>query len=103
MLPRLRKLFHVQQATSRVHCVQVVDQGSPAWHEWVGTDMDQSRNQTLSRIQCSLKTRSRFYSTETATPNLLLRTRVQLRWIYTRDIAVHPVAALALSHAPDIT
>lgn len=50
-----------------------------------------------------VKTRSRFYSTETATPNSLLRTRVQWRWIYTRDIAVHPVAALALSHAPDIT
>lgn len=49
------------------------------------------------------KTRSCFYSTETAPPNPSLHTRVQRRWIYTRDTAVDPVTALALSHAADIT
>lgn len=32
-----------------------------------------------------VKTRSRFYSTETATPNPLLPTGAQRRWIYTHE------------------
>jgi len=69
---------------------------------WVEHDMDQS-SKTLSRIRAPDKNTRRFYSTETASQELLLRTGARRWWIYTRGTAVDSVTVLALSHTADIT